>query len=469
MIDHSTWNVFRSTLNLNLGGHPDRWTDRVEGSMTLQMQPVPNRFVDAVDALTFLVPPPHSPDRLQGLRSAYDAAEWMDARKDLWHAALFSSRLRGEVEDAVARRTAQPFDTMAPLYDTPQIRGIYVPATATGVDVTLRPDFAGSDLRAIVLEQVDPGGGPTNAVRAMKCLGLTVSPLWTRGSGVKGGLFKKLLATEGSGIGMDYEFLLDGRDTASHVFLIDPSSKIEQRIIQPSPPFRGPEFSEYPSMLRRLAKAPGIMLVSSRPPCNAAANYLPTIIQQSHDDGHFVIVDPKPDQLRNGPWTAALLRSPIDLLKPDLPEFFELLRQSSVEVPRLDVAAMEAGCPSLVHSYARALLERHETLESLLVSLGEQGAILIHRSHQKALLVRAPALEVVSTVGAGDSGVAAFIGQLATADSSVDLRNPPHDLLARAVAMFVRGGSAAVLKSGTGVGTADDIRAIPPLSISLVA
>lgn len=140
----------------------------------------------------------------------------------------------------------------------------------------------------------------------------------------------------------------------------------------------------------------------------------------------------------------------LDALLDALPEAsFDLIKPNSDELAQLtggDAAAFEASAKAgdldAIVDAARSLQGRGIT--NVLVTLGGSGAVLVNA--EGAWYAAAPAIEVASTVGAGDSSVAGFI--IADAAGS-----DPAGCLASAVAH----GSAAASLPGTGLPTPEDV------------
>ena len=84
---------------------------------------------------------------------------------------------------------------------------------------------------------------------------------------------------------------------------------------------------------------------------------------------------------------------------------------------------------------------------NVMVSLGEQGAMLLHEG--SCYIATPPAIDAKSTIGAGDSTLAGFI-------AAADRGKSPADCLKNAVAY----GTAACLTPGTLPPTAEDIAKI---------
>ena len=84
-----------------------------------------------------------------------------------------------------------------------------------------------------------------------------------------------------------------------------------------------------------------------------------------------------------------------------------------------------------------------------MVSLGGDGAVFV--THDAALRLRQPAVEVVSTVGAGDSVVAALA-------YAADRALPVEEAVRLAMAV----GAATVMRPGTEPARREDVDALLP-------
>jgi 1-phosphofructokinase len=126
-----------------------------------------------------------------------------------------------------------------------------------------------------------------------------------------------------------------------------------------------------------------------------------------------------------------------DLLKPNLEELEELVGHPLTTVGE-------------VVDSARALLGREQA--SILVSLGEHGALLITREHV-AWAAHSP-VTAMSTVGAGDSSLA---GYLSADESMVDIELDVDEALLTRLRTAVAWGTAAVQLPGTSAPGPEDI------------
>jgi len=89
-------------------------------------------------------------------------------------------------------------------------------------------------------------------------------------------------------------------------------------------------------------------------------------------------------------------------------------------------------------------------VETVLVSMGPKGILLV--SDGKAYQAVPPKVEVVNTIGAGDSSVAGFIYGLSKGDD-----------LKEALIWATAAGTATTLRRGTALATREDVEKIVPL------
>lgn len=121
---------------------------------------------------------------------------------------------------------------------------------------------------------------------------------------------------------------------------------------------------------------------------------------------------------------------------------------------------ISAYCGQPVEDMETALAKAKEIsrlgIENTLVSMGEQGALLI--TGEQAFYAKAPQVQAVSTIGAGDSTIAGFLTATAGGEGN-------EGRLAAAVAF----GSAACLTQGTQPPAAETIsRLLPQIRVSRI-
>ena len=178
-----------------------------------------------------------------------------------------------------------------------------------------------------------------------------------------------------------------------------------------------------------------VVTLTGRMPQGASMDDLQTLIADLKSCGARVVIDSrsftKDDLVAARPW----------LIKPNQEEISMYLNRS---VDGFDDAL--AGARELCAA----------GIEQVMVSLGEQGAMLV--TADKTYVATAPRVTVRSTVGAGDSSIAGFL-------SAVKEGCTPDVCLARAIAF----GSAACETAGTMPPTPDAVvRLIKDVTITTV-
>ncbi|KRP37921.1 MAG: hypothetical protein ABS34_00235 [Opitutaceae bacterium BACL24 MAG-120322-bin51] len=140
------------------------------------------------------------------------------------------------------------------------------------------------------------------------------------------------------------------------------------------------------SQLLELAEPGRWFLIAGSLPDGMEPRFVAELIQALRGTGAKVAVDSSGTALK------AAVAAGVDLIKPNEHELAELL---GVELKDFDsiVAAARRLCK--------------EQIPNLIVSLGAQGALF--QTAEAELLVRAPKLNVVSTVGAGDALLAGYL------------------------------------------------------------
>lgn len=197
-------------------------------------------------------------------------------------------------------------------------------------------------------------------------------------------------------------------------------------------PTTGPEtrlsfkgFRCTPDVLDRVAEKinpTGTVTFTGSLPGGISAEEAEIFLTRLRDAGARVVIDSKSiplDMLRRiRPW----------LIKPNAEEIEAYFGGEMTEARLCDIASeLHAG-----------------GIENVMISLGGDGAILA--SEGRLFRARVPAIPVLSTIGAGDSSIAGFVGT----------EGSPEDRLRTAVAY----GSAACLREGTAPPLPNDIARI---------
>jgi len=266
----------------------------------------------------------------------------------------------------------------------------------------------------------DPGGNGVNVALGLRSLGIQAHAC---------------LITGGE-IGTLLQRLLDGRIEHLHPVIVDGETRINCTLLQEDPPLQyevdgvGPLVSdealtEISEIFLRFAEG-GIGVLTGSIPPGVHRDIYARLTRKLHEHNAHAVVDAQSSLLQ-----AALLEHPY-LIKPNR---YELEILCGRKLPRIEDVAREAQ-----------LLQR-EGVEHVCVSLGGQGAIFVNDSG--TYYAASPQIDVISTVGAGDSMVAGLIFALSRGKSTED-----------ALRLGVACGSATSATPGTRVFTESEARAL---------
>jgi len=226
--------------------------------------------------------------------------------------------------------------------------------------------------------------------------------------------------------GVACRFTHIANETRTNIIIQDEPSGTETALLA-----RGPEVqpSELMDFLDALEKSPdmGFLVISGSLPPGLTPEVYSRMVTIGNERGARVVLDTAGDALRQA------IHARPSVVKPNRSELAELAGKELA-----DVHAISEYCAGLV-----------DRVETVLVSLGRDGIVMVTR--RRTLHAKPPPVAVRSTVGAGDCAVAGFVHGLAIGESDTDA-------LRRAVAA----GTAATLNEGTGLCRCADIDTILP-------
>ncbi|WP_300449718.1 1-phosphofructokinase [Accumulibacter sp.] len=243
------------------------------------------------------------------------------------------------------------------------------------------PGFATGTVNRVAGERSDPGGKGVNVASILADLGfrVTVTGLLGRDNA---GLFNQLFASKGIGDA----FVRVPGSTRINVKIIDHRASAVTEINFPGPATRPQDIAELERRIDALCTDHDCFVVSGSLPAGLPPTYYAGLIRRLKVAGKRVLLDSSGEALRHGagarPW----------LIKPNLAELEDLLG-----APLPDETSL-IGARHRLRSIGP---------DGVLVSLGSAGALLV--ADGELLRAVPPAVEVRSTVGAGDALVAGFV------------------------------------------------------------
>lgn len=228
--------------------------------------------------------------------------------------------------------------------------------------------------------RVDVGGKGINVSKCLKALGAesTAAAFWGGAPGQRGMAF---LAESGIG---SLPVLIP-EDTRTNLKIIDPVRRENTDINEPGPTISAENAAELVAKLEAAILPGDILILSGSVPRGCEPTIYRDLIARCRERGVWVCLDADGEPLRLG------LTAAPSLIKPNIQELNRLLGR-------------ELETAEDITEAAKTLLDTG--VEEVVVSLGADGALMV----KKGLTLRAEGLNVpvLSTVGAGDSMVAAL-------------------------------------------------------------
>ncbi len=251
------------------------------------------------------------------------------------------------------------------------------------------------------------------------------SPKRDPGGGGIGKLLQRLVEREG----------IDSIVTPSHVetrenfTAYETESGQQFRFVLPGSALHPAEWQACLERLVSLPSAPKFVVASGSVPPGVPDDFFARAVREAKSLGAQAVVD------TSGPALVAALDEGVALFKPNLDELSRLVgRTLSGD------SACVAACRDLIDS---------GRTKAVALTLGEKGALLV--TGQRAWKARPLDIEVLSTVGAGDSFLGGMVAALAAG-------KPIEQAFRTAVAA----GSAAVMSPGTELCSEDHVKRLLP-------
>lgn len=265
----------------------------------------------------------------------------------------------------------------------------------------------------------DPGGGGINVARVLKRFGADVLAVYVAG-GSTGELLQKLMHREG----IADVVVSEPEETREDFTVFEKASGTQFRFVMPGPELQRETWTGILEALRALTPAPGFIVASGSLPPGVPADFFAEVGRVAKGLGARLALDTSGAALGRAleerPW----------LIKPNQRELRELTG--------LDLADERGQIDA-----ARRLIAEGRA-ECVALTLGDKGALLV--TEDQGWRAKAPAVEVVSTVGAGDSFLAALVWGISSGEA-----------MEAAFRRAVAAGSAALLSPGTELCRPEDV------------
>jgi 6-phosphofructokinase 2 len=266
--------------------------------------------------------------------------------------------------------------------------------------------------------EVEPGGGGVNVSRVLHRFGTETEAVLP-----VGGMASQELVARLQNDGIPVRSVPVGADTRRSVTVFETDTGDHYRFVGQGRPLTEPEWRAFLLEVAIVEPHPDYVVLSGSFPPGVPADFVAELAAVARGFSARLVVDTSGEPL------AAAVDAGVFLAKPNRRELAYLVGH---EGPLADVDHESA---------ARRLHERG--VEIVVVSLGADGASLLHESRSTSF--RSPPVDVVSTVGAGDSMLAGILHGFGTRRDVVE-----------AVRLGVAAGAAACVTPGSELCRPDD-------------
>lgn len=258
--------------------------------------------------------------------------------------------------------------------------------------------------------KLDPGGGGLNVARAIKKLGGEATAIYPSG-GYTGKYLNHLVELEK----IPTVIIETDRETRENIIVFDVSGNKQYRLGFPGTPLSESDLNKCMNAIENLRGSEYIVVSGSLPPGVQASvyNHLAAIALKLNAK---LIVDAP------GEYLTEVVRAGVYLIKPNIGELARMVNRERIEFEEIPAIAQN-------------IISKNKC-EIIVVSLGKTGAMLFTKD--ESYFVKAPEVDRLSTVGAGDSMVAGIVYSLSLGRG-----------LYQALQYGVACGTAATLQPGT--------------------
>lgn len=259
--------------------------------------------------------------------------------------------------------------------------------------------------------RLDAGGKGINVSKIVQSLGGKSKALGFLGG--RAGTFIKKYLDE---MNIENDFVIVQGETRTNLKIVDPVERTNTDINEMGPQITPEDIEQLEKQMLHSVNDKSIIVFSGSVPPNIEPDIYQKWICQVKEKGGKTILDADGEMMRLG-----IAAGPY-LIKPNIHELERVLGR---EIKNSDE----------VISAARSLMKQHG-IEIVVVSMGEEGALFLN--NQVTILAEGLVVDVKSTVGAGDSMVAALAYAIDNGET-----------FEKAVTLAVAAGTANVMTYGT--------------------
>ncbi|MDQ2084962.1 1-phosphofructokinase [Herbivorax sp. ANBcel31] len=224
------------------------------------------------------------------------------------------------------------------------------------------------------------GGKGINVARVVKILDEKVLT-----TGFKGGQEGDWIENQMTDLGVSVNFVEVKGETRTNINIIDKKNKTETEILEKGFSVTSKDLDKFLINFNEIIKCTEVLVLSGGLPNGCPKDFYALIIENAKQENIPVILDTSGEVLKEG------AKAKPYMIKPNIREL-QILAAKKIDTVDLILKV----CGEIIA----------DGIKVVIVSLGEKGAVLV--TEKEAFLAEVPDIEVINTVGSGDSLVAGF-------------------------------------------------------------
>jgi 1-phosphofructokinase len=280
------------------------------------------------------------------------------------------------------------------------------------VDKTIEiDDFCVGSVNRVSTQRTDAGGKGINVSKVIRSLEGSSKAVGILG-GTAGTFIKEYMDSQG----IENDFVFIEGETRTNIKIVDNLRRTNTDINEPGPDVKPDDIERVRQKVLNSLADTSVVVFSGSVPANVDKSIYGKWITEAKKAGAKTILDADGELLKKG------IEAGPFLIKPNIHELEKLFGTELKDIKETE-------------KLARGLIENYG-IEMVAVSLGERGAIFLNK--KSSVLVHGIKVDVKSTVGAGDSMVAALAYSIDRAGS-----------FEKAITLAVAAGTANVMTAGS--------------------
>lgn len=286
---------------------------------------------------------------------------------------------------------------------------IYTVTLNPAIDRTIKLNSLNAGALNVVEEALtNIGGKGINVSMVLKSLECDSIAL-----GMAGGENGRYIAEGLKEAGIAHFFVDTGNETRTNIKIMEQDGTLTE-LNEKGAPVEGALVDAFIEEIKERLEADDILILSGSVPAGVPTDIYAKLIKIAHEKGAAAILDGDGDLLLHG------IEAGPDVIKPNISEFKKYLKragysdETQISEKRSELStenyadACADDCTEDIIIMAVKKIFSSKNISQIILSMGDKGAYFFDRNCDEYLYCNVPKVHVQSTVGAGDSMVAAW-------------------------------------------------------------